>query len=169
MRSLSVTFTGASHVNVRIDMNPFAPATQSILPAVAAIIFDKRGQVLLQKRRDVEQWGLIGGHVEFGETVEQAIYREIQEETALTIRIDKLIGVYSDPASQTYHYAHQSVQYITTYFRGRLLDDFKDVFANEETIQLGLFSVDALPAALAQLNAHWLTDALNLTSEAFVR
>lgn len=68
-------------------MERFFSTVQLILPAVAAIVFDNKGRILLQKRRDVGQWGLIGGHVEFGETVEQAIYREIQEETDLSIRV----------------------------------------------------------------------------------
>lgn len=142
---------------------------QLILPAVAAIIFNYQGQILLQKRRDVSKWGLIGGHVEYGETVEQAIYREIQEETNLAIRIDRLIGVYSEPVSQTYHYPHKSVQYITTYFQGYLLDQVVNGFTNEETLQLSLFDPSALPAELAQLNAYWLQDALDTTSRAFIR
>lgn len=49
-----------------------SPETQ-ILPAVAAAIFNDKGEVLLQRRRDVNQWCIISGHVEFGETVEEAI------------------------------------------------------------------------------------------------
>lgn len=145
------------------------PTPQSILPAVAAIIFDQQGRILLQKRRDVGQWGLLGGHVEYGETVEQAIHREIREETNLRVQIDRLIGVYSEPASQTYHYADHSVHYITTYFSGRLVDELTGAFYNEETLEVGLFSPDQLPLAMAQLNAYWLQDALSAAPEPFVR
>ncbi len=150
-------------------MTPSIPLPQLILPAVAAIIFDKKGHILLQRRRDVDQWGLIGGHVEFGETVEQAICREIQEETNLSVRIDKLIGVYSEPASQTYQYVDRSVQYVTTYFRGFLLDELRAGYYDQETVALELFNPEALPKELAQLNTYWLQDALSNSGRAFVR
>jgi 8-oxo-dGTP diphosphatase len=150
-------------------MSHLPVTNQLILPAVAAIIFDKQGHILLQKRQDVGRWGLLGGHVEFGETVEQAIYREIAEETNFTVRIERLIGVYSEPSSQVYFYSDRCVHYITSYFKGILMSEFEERFQNEETQELGLFEVNALPTELAQLNPFWLQDALNSKNIAFVR
>ncbi len=50
---------------------------------------DCRGWVLLQERDehpvlDPEKWGFVGGHVEPGESYEEAAYRELHEETGLT-------------------------------------------------------------------------------------
>lgn len=71
--------------------------TRQILPAVAAAIFNDKGEVLLQKRKDVNQWCIISGHVEFDETIEEAMLREIEEETNTKARIIRFIGVYSSP------------------------------------------------------------------------
>jgi 8-oxo-dGTP diphosphatase len=56
--------------------------------------------IVLVKRRNppyAGMWALPGGFVEYGETVEDAVKREIMEETGLAVEIEKLVGVYSDP------------------------------------------------------------------------
>ena len=63
-----------------------------------AIIVDKK--ILLIKRKNEpfkNKWALPGGFVEYGEKLENAVKREIIEETGLTTEILDLIGIYSDP------------------------------------------------------------------------
>jgi len=64
----------------------------------AVIIRD--GKILLVKRNKnpfKNRWALPGGFVEYGEKVENAVIREVLEETGLKVEIKKLFGVYSDP------------------------------------------------------------------------
>lgn len=65
------------------------------LPAVCAIVM--RGDELLLVQRAVEPcrglWSLPGGFVELGETTEDALIREMREETALEVRALRLVGV----------------------------------------------------------------------------
>ena len=140
-----------------------------ILPAVAAAIFNDNGEILLQKRRDVNQWCIISGHVEFGETVSAAMLREIKEETNVEGKLLRFVGVYSSPASQTYYYEHETVQYITSYFVARLNGEINQHFSNNETRELRFFPVNNIPKEMATINPDWLNDALSDTGEVFVR
>lgn len=68
---------------------------------VDTIIRYPDGEIVLIKRGHepfAGQWAIPGGFVEYGETVEEAAVREANEETGLDIRLEKLVGVYSDPA-----------------------------------------------------------------------
>ena len=61
--------------------------------AVRAIIV-KNKKVLLLHRRDYDLWELPGGGMDNNETIKHAIKREVKEETNLTVKPLKLIGVY---------------------------------------------------------------------------
>ena len=142
---------------------------KQILPAVAAAIFNNKGEILLQKRKDVNKWCIISGHVEFGETIEEAILREIEEETNMKAGIVRFIGIYSSPESQTYNYADRDVQYITSYFEATLPDNIDLYYSNHETMELKFFKTDNIPVELALINSNWLADALCRGPKVFIR
>ncbi|MGI8650210.1 MAG: NUDIX domain-containing protein, partial [Rubrobacter sp.] len=64
------------------------------------IVLPQSGGVVLIRRRNEPfegQWCLPGGFVEVGESVEAAAVREMREETGLDVKLERLVGVYSDP------------------------------------------------------------------------
>lgn len=71
---------------------------------VAVVVRDQRGWILLERRRDCGLWGLHGGRIEPGESVAEAAVREVREETGLTVVVQRLLGVYSDPPGRIVTY-----------------------------------------------------------------
>lgn len=79
-----------------------------------ALLVDPQGRVLLMERdefapRAANLWGMVGGHVEDGEDFDEAIIRELEEETGLVVALDELTlwydgqFTYSD-LDEPYHY-----------------------------------------------------------------
>ena len=62
------------------------------------ILEDPQGRILLQQRTDDRLWSFsAAGSMEPGETAEEAIRRELLEETGLTARALELYGVFTGP------------------------------------------------------------------------
>ncbi|MCT4598120.1 MAG: NUDIX hydrolase [Vallitalea sp.] len=59
------------------------------------IIMDKHNKILLHHRQDNDMWGLPGGMMELGETLEENAIREVQEETGIECLELTLFNVYS--------------------------------------------------------------------------
>lgn len=75
-----------------------APKTPSL--TVDCVVFDAHDRLLLIRRAHepfMDRYALPGGFVDVGETVEAAALRELGEETGVGGRVEKLVGVYSDP------------------------------------------------------------------------
>ena len=77
--------------------DPKAPKPNSLVPAASAVVTNERGEILMQRRVDNNFWALPGGTMDFGETIVQTAEREVREETGLEVRVDGIVGTFSDP------------------------------------------------------------------------
>lgn len=151
-----------------ITLEADADRAIGVRPSVSAVIFDRRGRLLLQQRADGGQWGLPGGSVEIGESVEGAVRREVREETGLEVAVRRLVGVYSDPGLQIVRYPDGNVwHYVNVCFecavRGGALATC------DETLDLRYFSPGRLPATLLANHRVRIRDARARRPAAFVR
>jgi 8-oxo-dGTP pyrophosphatase MutT (NUDIX family) len=115
--------------------------------SAGVIIMNELKEILLVHRSDNDTWGLPGGWLELGETVEEAARREIFEETGLTLGKVEFLGVYS--GKEVYHvYPNgQEVFFVISVFvsedyKGNTLED------GVETKEISFFNMDNLPAII---------------------
>jgi ADP-ribose pyrophosphatase YjhB (NUDIX family) len=77
--------------------DPDAPQVNSVVPAVTAFVQDSAGRILMERRTDNGRWGLPGGTHQAGESITETVVREVVEETGLQVKVDRMIGIYTDP------------------------------------------------------------------------
>lgn len=115
-----------------------------LVPSVAAIIHDQDGNLLLQEKASGEGWSLPAGAIEPGETPQEAIIREVMEETGLTVAPTTILGVFGGTEFRyTYPNGHQ-VEYVVTLFKCEVLAD-QDFWTDNETRSLEYFARDDMP------------------------
>jgi ADP-ribose pyrophosphatase YjhB (NUDIX family) len=83
----------------RVDYyhDPEAPTANSLVVGSSAVVVNDEGRILLQRRSDSGNWALPGGAMDIGETFAESVIREVKEETGFDVRIERIIGIYSDP------------------------------------------------------------------------
>ncbi|MDT0307204.1 NUDIX domain-containing protein [Streptomyces sp. DSM 44917] len=77
--------------------DPNAPAANSVVPSVTAVVRDTEGRVLLIHKTDNDLWALPGGGHDVGESITQTVIREVSEETGISVVVEDIVGVYTDP------------------------------------------------------------------------
>lgn len=103
--------------------------------AVGVVAWMDGGIVLGRRAHDPKlgAWSFPSGFVDAGEVVEDAAAREVEEETGLRVRLDRLLGVFSTSRERVIF-----VAYAGTVVGGRLE-------AGEECLEVAIFAPDALP------------------------
>lgn len=100
-----------------------------VRPSVAVI--NKYGQILLVKYED-DSWGIPGGLMELGESVEECIVREVKKELDIELGKLHLFGVFSGEALYTklrngHEYYNVIVSYLCTEYVGDIKPDGREV------------------------------------------
>jgi 8-oxo-dGTP pyrophosphatase MutT (NUDIX family) len=155
-------------VTAGIALEPDSERALGVRPSVSAVIFDGRGRLLLQQRSDGGQWGLPGGSVEIGESVHDAVIREVREETGLQVTVLRLVGVYSEPALQVVRYPDGNVwHYVNVCFECTVRGG--ELTTCDETLALRYVSPARLPATMLPNHRVRIRDARTHRAAAFIR
>ena len=122
---------------------------------VLAVACDEEGRFLLIRRADTGTWCMPGGTVDWGETVREAIIREVREETgARVLSVGELVGVYGRPDRDLRFHAVTIVVKV-------LVDASRLGVSNPlEIREARLFEQDCIPRELAMGTSDMLRDGI---------
>ena len=111
------------------------------------------GIVMIRRGHTPLGWALPGGFVDIGETVEHAAAREALEETGLSVTLDELLYVYSDPARDP------RGQTVSVVFTGHA--DGRPA-GGDDADDAQIFDLDALPSPIVFDHARIIADYRHL-------
>tara|TARA_Y100001970_G_C14253843_1_gene873685 strand:+ start:24 stop:497 length:474 start_codon:yes stop_codon:yes gene_type:complete len=136
---------------------------EKIRLGVAVTLINNQGEVLLERRSDCGWWGITGGSLEIGETVEECAIREIKEECDIKISKNSLnlVNIYSNPKQgRVVQYPDNRIHLIDIiYFSKTNETVFK---TSEESLELKFFKFENLPKYLIPPSIHPLKDISKL-------
>ena len=115
----------------------------------SGFVQDESGAILLCRRADVMLWDVPGGTIGLDETPVQGLTREVQEETGLLLRPERLIGVY---AGADFHWTYPNgdqAQILALLFAARVVSG-EMRRTGHENVNIGFFPPDQLPPLLAR-------------------
>lgn len=105
------------------------PVTPLLTVDIIIEMQDRPGRpiVLIERKYPPHGWALPGGFVDIGERLEQAALREAREETALTVKLQVLLGCYSAPDRDTRGHTVSAVFVASAEGRPQAQDDARNL------------------------------------------
>lgn len=112
---------------------------------VGVFVVNDVGHVLLERRSDCGLWGLLGGRVEPGESLEKAAIREVEEESGLKVVVNRLLGVYSEPVNRIVIYPDNNDErhLVDVIIEAKIAGG--KISISEESLELKFFKLSELP------------------------
>lgn len=122
-----------------------APKTTMGAHLGANAIITCQGKLLLEKRRDSDTWGLVGGGVKKYETEVQAISREVREELGIRIPPERFrkLAVYGEPG-RIAAYCDGSIWRMVIVVFGLDLPEEPEITISAESREMRFFSKEEL-------------------------
>lgn len=127
------------------------PGTDHIGIGVGACIRNDAGELLLIKRgplakNEKDCWALPGGGVEYGETLRDALCREIREELGMEITVGKEIGAFD------HIYPELGQHWVAVIFEALITSGTPRICEPGKHSEVAWFALNALPAPIAKMS-----------------
>ena len=136
------------------------PGEDHIGVGVGALILNENNQIFLAKRgpktrNEQGAWECPGGELDYGESMETAIVREIQEEFGITISVESQLGAFD-------HILPDAGQHwVSVTFVCRLASGVPEILEPEKCAAIGWFDGNNLPTPLSSITQENLSQYLN--------
>lgn len=133
--------------------------SNNITKVAVGVIVVKDNKILFGKRKNAlgeGSWGLPGGRLEFGETIEDCAHRETREETGIKIK-NLRQGPYTNDIFQKENKHYLTVYIISEYDSGEV-----KIMEPDKCEQWDWFEWDNLPRPLFLPNQNLLKQGFNL-------
>lgn len=130
-----------------------------LLSAGATVLVINNGKILLNLRSDTETWGIPGGSLELGESLEETAFRELKEETGLSAEKMILLTVLSGK-DYYFEYPNGDMLYsvISLFLAENISGDLE--ITDGESLKLQYFDFNELPNLESRAKAiiDWLKE-----------
>ena len=120
---------------------------------VGALIINGQGQLFLSKRSPLAKnerglWEFPGGSVEFGETLEHALKREMQEEYDIEIEVGELLDVVDHILPE------EGQHWVSPTYICRIKSGIPQIMEPGKCNELGWFALEEIPTNLTIITRH---------------
>lgn len=117
---------------------------------VGAIVLNAQGRLFLARRgpkakNEQGLWEFPGGSVEFGETLAEALRREMYEEYGIEVSVDELVDVVDHILQQEHQH------WVSPTFICQIISGEPYIREPEKCMEIGWFGVDQIPNELTQI------------------
>ncbi len=117
---------------------------------VGAIIINEEGRIFLARRgpkakNEQGLWEFPGGSVEFGETLAEALQREMYEEYGIKVLVGELVDVVDHILPQEHQH------WVSPTFICQIISGEPCIRETEKCTEIGWFGVDQMPNDLTQI------------------
>lgn len=130
------------------------------------LLIDRDRRVLLQLRTDSNSWGIPGGCLNIGESLEDAAKREVYEETGLIVDELQLFNVYSGDEQHWIYPDGNEVYIINIVFISNSFHGILKAY-EVESKEVKFFDINNLPTEIIPTNVPILKDFKNRINKYF--